>query len=236
MRAYNVPGLRARSLDGLDDLASHNVGIRRGTGAGQEQRAFFFGLRAVGGVAGRLLQGFESDLEPLSPNSAGLDDNDLDAEGLEFHSQAIAEAFEGEFDRVVPGPERLPHDLAANRRHVQDLSRPLLPHERRYKLDESGKAEEIDLELAARFVEGNVFHRFVRALAGVVDEDIDTALFSADRFGRPDDGTVIGEVERQQGCPQLLEICHAVQTPRRRVGCAALLNESLYRCLSYPSR
>src|SRR5437868_4836417 len=136
---------------------------------------------------------------------------------------------------MIPSPHRFP-SLAANRRHVQNLSRPLLPHERCNKLDEPGKAENIDLELAPRFVEGDVFHRSIRAIAGVVDEDIDAALFTSDSLGRLDDGTVIRKVERQQDCPQFLEICHAIQAPRRRISCVALLNDSLYRCLADPSR
>jgi hypothetical protein len=57
----------------------------------------------------------------------------------------------------------------------QDLSRPLLPHEGRDQLNEAGKAEDIDLELAARFVEGDVFHGSVGSVPRVVQKDIDAA-------------------------------------------------------------
>jgi hypothetical protein len=80
------------------------------------------------------------------------------------------------------------------------LSRPLLLHERRYDLGEPGKAENIDLELTPRFVEGDVFDRSVGAIAGIVHEDINAALFGADLSVCLDDGTVIGEVERQKDC------------------------------------
>jgi hypothetical protein len=58
------------------------------------------------------------------------------------------------------------------------------------QLHEAGKSENIDLELAAGFVKGDVFHSSVGAVAGIIKEDIDAALFGTDSLGRPYDGTV----------------------------------------------
>src|SRR5690349_8663717 len=53
--AYSVASLGTRGLDGPDDLASYDVGIRSGTSGGEEQCTFFFSLSGIRCVTGRLL-------------------------------------------------------------------------------------------------------------------------------------------------------------------------------------
>jgi hypothetical protein len=108
-------------MDGLNDLAGYDVWGGGGTGGGEEQCALLLGLRGVSGVAGSLMQGLEGDLAPLGANSSGLDDNDVDAKGFEFHTETVAEAFHSELGCVIPSPERFP-SLTANRRDIQYLS------------------------------------------------------------------------------------------------------------------
>jgi len=83
-----------------------------------------------------------------------------------------------------------------------------------------------------RASERNVFHRSIRTVAGIVDQDIDAALLGTNSLSRLDDGPVIGEIKWQQDRPLPFEICHAVKPPRCCVGCVAMCNQSSYGCLA----
>jgi len=91
---------------------------------------------------------------------AGLDDDHIDTERPQFHPEAVAQSFHRELGRVVPAAERL-IDLAADGRDVDDAPTALAAHMRQHQLDETGQAEQVDLELVAGLAERDILHRAV---------------------------------------------------------------------------
>ena len=63
-------------------------------------------LIGIGTALGRGLQVVGGDRRPLGANAAGLDHDDVDAEGAQFHAQGVAQGLDGVLGGVVPAAQR----------------------------------------------------------------------------------------------------------------------------------
>ena len=89
----------------------------------------------------------------------------------------------------------------AHGRHIDDAAPPGGPHCRQQPLGELGQAEHIDLELAARLRNRDLFHRAVAAVASVVDQQIHRTEVRLNAAGHCLDLGRFGEIEGESAHP-----------------------------------
>ena len=140
---------------------------------------------------------------------AWLDDAYLDTDRRGYRSERLHEPLDREFGRVVPGAEGLV-DLAADRRDVDDAPGALRAHRRQHELREAGEPEHVDVELATGLLERNVFDRSVRAVPGVVHEQVDPAGLGEDAVDGRGHARVVGHIESEHADAMRLERGHPV--------------------------
>jgi hypothetical protein len=151
----------------------------------------------VGAMAGELPHPAGSDVAELGPDEAGLDEDDVDAEPPDLLAEGVGVGLQGVLGGVVPGAEG-EGDLAAHGGDVDDRARALPAQVRQHELGQAGRAEQVDLELVAGLVEGDVLGGAVESEPGVVDQDVDPALPVEDRPHGPLQVGVLGHVHRQR--------------------------------------
>ena len=72
--------------------------------------------------------------------------------------------------------------MPTHRSHVHDCAALPAAHVGQDTLHQARQPEEVDFKLPARLVDGHIFHRAVRTVAGIVHQHVD-APFGADDFG-----------------------------------------------------
>ena len=153
----------------------------------------------MGGI-GATLSGFlkvvRSDSRPLGANPAGFDDHNINVERSGLHAEGIAQRFDGIFGGVIPTTQG-GGKTAAHGGDVDDGAGSLGAHVGEDKLSEPPKTENVDLELAAGLVQGDVLNGAVGSVAGVVDQDVDTPGFGDDFLDTAGHGFVVGHVHCQ---------------------------------------
>ncbi len=77
-----------------------------------------------------------------------------------------------------------------------------------HELGEASKAEKIHLELIAGVFEGGFLHRAVEAVAGIIDEYIDTAVCLGDGVNGSLEALFLSDVELQGDNADFLEVLH----------------------------
>ena len=114
-----------------------------------------------------------------------------------------------------------------------DPPRALRPHMRQAELDETRRADEAGLHLAAALVHRHDFERPVVSVSGVVDQNIETSLLADDPLHRGDHRGVVGDVERDHTAPRRGGILHAVRAARPPVDHVPLRQETQGEVLGY---
>ncbi len=92
-------------------------------------------------------------------------------------------------------------------------------------LGRPGGCEDIDLELGVALVRGNVFEGAVGAVAGIVDQDVDAALFLDDAVEGAGGG-VVGDVQGERAYALRLQVAKALQAAGGSVRDVALAGEA----------
>ena len=145
---------------------------------------------------GYFLQVLGGDVTPGCADTAGLDEDDVDAVGPEFHAEGVGESFDGVLRHVVPGSE-IAGEVTSDGGGVDDAAVVLTAHVWQHELGEACQAEEVDVELSAGFVQGHVLHCSEVAVAGVVDKYIYVSLGLDDGLHGGAARVGVGDVELQ---------------------------------------
>ena len=103
------------------------------------------------------------------------------------------------------------------------------------ELGEAREAEEVDLELVAGVVEGDVLHRAEEAEAGVVDEDVDAATLGGDALGGGGEVFLAGDVHLEGDGAEVFEVAHVLDAAGCGVDGVALAEEALGGRLAMPA-
>ena len=161
------------------------------------------------------------DYSPGRLDSAGFDYAYVDSERFHFHAQGIAEGFNGVLGNVIPGPEGY-RRLSGYGRSVDYASAPALPHSGKHQACQGGEAEYVHFQLPARFFHGNVLHGSEKAVAGVVDEHVDTSFGIQDEFDTFGHGGLVGHVHLHGNHSELAEGFKFVDSSRGSVNLVPL--------------
>ena len=119
-------------------------------------------------------------VQQVRAEEARFDERDLDAEPLDLGRDRQRKALDREL-RCGVGGAVLEPDHTRQRADVDDVARPLLPHDRQHGAHHVHHAIEVRRELAFEFGDGHLFEIAEQAVAGVVDRDVDPAE-PLDRF------------------------------------------------------
>src|SRR5690349_23253445 len=95
--------------------------------------------------------------------------------------------------RVSADGQRAMH--AADRRHHDDVPRPLLPHDGNDSFCYRDGGEKVGLELAADLAEFEVLGEAGQGESCIIDEDIDASMLADDVLDEPSDEIEIVDVE-----------------------------------------
>jgi hypothetical protein len=131
------------------------------------------------------------------PECPGLDDQDLDAQRTDFLRQRLGHSLQGEFRRGV-GAEPGERQLAAHGGDVDDRADPLRPRRGQGGLNHRNRTEEHRLHDRSEFGHRGFLDGAHDAVAGVVDQDVDT---SEPSDGGPDGGVGLvraGDIQFQR--------------------------------------
>ncbi len=129
----------------------------------------------------------------VGAHAAGGDVGHHDAELRDLLGQSQGGAREGEFAGVIdacPAPGR----HSAHRGDVQDPPAATRAHAGQRRLDHRKGAEHIHLELGADLFEADLLDGAHKAIAGVVDQDVDPAHPRFGRLDAPSDRDRVGQV------------------------------------------
>ena len=215
--ADEVAGPGPFRVDGPRNRSHHDVGVGHHLARILAAHAFRSlgrrllirpALRGLGEVVG-------GDVPPFGFDSAGFDEHDVNAELGRLHAQRVRKGLHRVLCSVVPASHER-DEPPAHARDVDDRARSPLAHLGHDGLRQSGEAEDVDVELAARFVDLDVFDRSEGSVARVVHQHVDAPAFGDD----PPDGVLarllVGDVK--------LDGVHAVFGERRHPfdapGCA----------------
>ena len=139
---------------------------------------------------------FGSNAGPLGADQTGFDDHNVNTEGGGLHAEGIAQRFDGMFAGVIPTTQESGKATTYGG-DVDDGAGSLGAHVGEDKLGEACETKNIDLELAAGFISGDVFNGAEGPVAGVVDQDIDTPGFGDDFLDAAGHGFIVGHVHCQ---------------------------------------
>src|SRR5215469_5270589 len=141
---------------------------------------------------------------------AGLNQNDLHAEGIHLQSQRVAQAFE----RVLAAAVRSVGgrgDQSRNTAHHQNAPVAPCPHVRQNRLGHPQHSEQVGLKLFSHVFETQFFNNRHVADASVVDEHIDSAALFEHKFDADFDRKVVGDIHLQRADRDLLVVREAVE-------------------------
>ena len=114
------------------------------------------------------------DNSPVGLDSARLNQNDVDTERLNFHSQCIRKRLYRVLRDIVPCSEIHGH-TSGDRTDVDDASEATLAHPGQDLLSKRSQSENVHVQLPACLLQRNIFQRPEVSEAGVVDQYIDGA-------------------------------------------------------------
>jgi hypothetical protein len=133
---------------------------------------------------------------PVGGVAGGLDQGDLDAEVLDLGGEAGGEALQavlrGVVDRRGPGSENTPA--------IEDtwmMWPPPWPAGAAGGLGDPQRAEQVDLDLVAGLLLGDLLDHAEQAVAGVVDHDVEAAEVVDGLLHGGGDGRPVGDVDLQ---------------------------------------
>ena len=214
-RSDPVPDLGTAAFDGPDD--GPGDGLRLGNPARPVHRPHVFGHDEGGifvrGARGRFGQVVCRDGAPVRPDGAGLDQDDVDAEGLEFHAQRIAEGLDGEFRHMIPAAV-VDGGLSGHGRDVDDTARTPFPHGRNHFAAQGGQPEHIDFQLTARLFHRNVFDGAEGTVTSVVDQDVDPPFRRQHLRHAVFDGSLVRDIHIHRNDPVFTQSFHLPEAPR----------------------
>ena len=148
-------------------------------------------------VGGDLVHGHRGT-SPVRRESAGLHDDDLDAERRGLDGEHAAEAVDRELGGLIAGDARGAAHAAANRGELHDGAAALCPQLRDHRLGHVVHAPEIGLELGPKI-------GLVARLDGcdvrvprVVDDDVKPAETPGTRRDRGTDRSAVGDIEGER--------------------------------------
>ena len=185
--ADEVAGPGPFRVDGPRNRSHHDVGVGHHLARILAAHAFRSlgrrllirpALRGLGEVVG-------GDVPPFGFDSAGFDEHDVNAELGRLHAQRVRKGLHRVLCGVVPASHEC-DEPPAHARDVDDRARSPLAHLGHDGLRQSGEAEDVDVELAARFVDLDVFDRSEGSVARVVHQHVDASAFGDD----PPDGVL----------------------------------------------
>ena len=134
-------------------------------------------LRVVALARARLGHAARRGLAERRPDQPRLDQDHVDAEGLDLEAQRVGDRLDRVLGRVVEAAAR-EDELPAHRGQVDDLAPALPAHPGQHELAQAHEAEHVGLELVAHLVHRDRLDRAGLAVAGVVDEHADRAVLA----------------------------------------------------------
>ncbi|KWW31313.1 MAG: hypothetical protein AUK63_586 [bacterium P3] len=112
---------------------------------------------------------------PISPDRAGFDKHDINAERAHLHTQGVAQRLDSIFGDAIPTAHEV-YGLAGDGGNVDNTPRPLPPHSGQNQLAHPRQAENIHVQLTSSLDHGDIFDGAKETIAGIVDKHVN-AMF-----------------------------------------------------------
>lgn len=176
-------------------------------------------------MARGLEQLIRRDTGPFGFDAARFDHHHIDAKGLQFNPQTIADRLQREFGAVIPCPQR-GVDLSAHGGDVDNCARTLIAHMRQGELDQPHRPKHIDLELGAGFLHRHILDRAVGAVARVVDKHVEPVLLGDNGRNTRLHRCIIRHIHRQNTDAAAFQMLHPVDPARGGIDRMALLAQA----------